>query len=170
MEDRKTLWVTCNAFWSHQYSRHLPSLDKWCAQIFWNRFICIPLWHFDLSQNHCRNAGSTFGKSYRDFWRISLCWSWEAWVPLKEINFGIHCGGSSGQLRHREGLSSEGVASIRKQLQQFLGFENLYRRFIRDFSRVVAPLTALPQSNLSGARKWMLLLPGWKDCSSQPLC
>ena len=31
----------------------------------------------------------------------------------------------------------------RKHLQQFLGFANFYRRFIRDYSRVAAPLTAL---------------------------
>ena len=31
----------------------------------------------------------------------------------------------------------------RKQLQRFLGFANFYRRFIRNFSRIVAPLTAL---------------------------
>ena len=30
-----------------------------------------------------------------------------------------------------------------KQVQQFLGFANFYRRFIRNFSSVVAPLTAL---------------------------
>lgn len=33
--------------------------------------------------------------------------------------------------------------SIRKQLQQFLGFANFYRRFIRDYSKVAAPLTRL---------------------------
>lgn len=30
-----------------------------------------------------------------------------------------------------------------KQLQQFLGFANFYRRFIQDYSKVAAPLTAL---------------------------
>lgn len=33
--------------------------------------------------------------------------------------------------------------SSRKQLQQFLGFANFYRRFIRDYSKVAAPLTRL---------------------------
>lgn len=33
--------------------------------------------------------------------------------------------------------------STRKQLQRFLGFANFYRRFIRDYSRVAAPLTQL---------------------------
>lgn len=32
---------------------------------------------------------------------------------------------------------------IRKQLQCFLGFANFYRRFIRNYSRIAAPLTAL---------------------------
>lgn len=31
----------------------------------------------------------------------------------------------------------------RKQLQQFLEFANFYRRFIRDYSKVAAPLTQL---------------------------
>lgn len=30
-----------------------------------------------------------------------------------------------------------------RQLQSFLGFENFYCRFIRDFSKLVAPLTSL---------------------------
>ena len=35
------------------------------------------------------------------------------------------------------------VPENRKQLQRFLGFANFYRRFIRDFSKVAAPLTKL---------------------------
>lgn len=36
----------------------------------------------------------------------------------------------------------------RKQLQQFLGFANFYRRFIRDYSRIAAPLTRLTSPSL----------------------
>ena len=39
--------------------------------------------------------------------------------------------------------------SSRRQLQQFLGFANFYRRFIRNYSSVVAPLTALTSSKRS---------------------
>ena len=35
------------------------------------------------------------------------------------------------------------VPATRKQLQRFLGFANFYRRFIRDYSRIAAPLTQL---------------------------
>lgn len=35
-----------------------------------------------------------------------------------------------------------------KQLQQFLGFPNFYRRFIRDYSRFAAPLTYLTSFTL----------------------
>ncbi|KAK7925711.1 hypothetical protein WMY93_008021 [Mugilogobius chulae] len=35
----------------------------------------------------------------------------------------------------------------RKELQRFLGFANFYRRFIRNFSRVAAPLTALTSTS-----------------------
>lgn len=37
--------------------------------------------------------------------------------------------------------------STRKQLQQFLGFANFYRRFIRDYSKVAAPLTQLTSTH-----------------------
>uniref|UniRef100_A0A672F8Z2 Gypsy retrotransposon integrase-like protein 1 n=1 Tax=Salarias fasciatus TaxID=181472 RepID=A0A672F8Z2_SALFA len=35
----------------------------------------------------------------------------------------------------------------RKQLQRFLGFANFYRRFIRDYSKIAAPLTALTSTS-----------------------
>ncbi|KAL2087296.1 hypothetical protein ACEWY4_018355 [Coilia grayii] len=40
-------------------------------------------------------------------------------------------------------VTSWPVPGSRKQLQQFLGFANFYRRFIRNYSSVAAPLTAL---------------------------
>lgn len=39
------------------------------------------------------------------------------------------------------------VPTDRKQLQRFLGFANFYRRFIRNYSQVAAPLHALTSSN-----------------------
>lgn len=38
------------------------------------------------------------------------------------------------------------VPESRTALQRFLGFANFYRRFIRNFSQVAAPLTALTSS------------------------
>ena len=38
--------------------------------------------------------------------------------------------------------------STRKELQRFLGFANFYRRFIRNYSLVAAPLTALTSQNI----------------------
>lgn len=45
----------------------------------------------------------------------------------------------------------------RKQLQQFLGFPNFYRRFIRNYSTVVVPLMTLMSSkrDSSGRRRQM---------------
>ncbi|KAL4007857.1 hypothetical protein ACER0C_001709 [Sarotherodon galilaeus] len=42
-----------------------------------------------------------------------------------------------------EAIVSWPTPSTRKQLQRFLGFANFYRRFIKNFSRVVLPLTGL---------------------------
>lgn len=39
------------------------------------------------------------------------------------------------------------VPSNVKQLQRFLGFANFYRRFIRNYSRIVSPLTALTSTS-----------------------
>ena len=45
-------------------------------------------------------------------------------------------------------VSSWPVPDSRKQLQRFLGFANFYRRFIRGYSTVAAPLTALTSSKV----------------------
>ena len=39
--------------------------------------------------------------------------------------------------------------TARKELQRFLGFANFYRRFIRSYSTVAAPLNALTSRTLS---------------------
>ena len=41
------------------------------------------------------------------------------------------------------------IPITRKKLQQFLGFANFYRRFIRNYSYVAAPLTALTSPRLT---------------------
>ncbi|KAL2095692.1 hypothetical protein ACEWY4_007840 [Coilia grayii] len=46
-------------------------------------------------------------------------------------------------------VTSWPVPENRKQLQQFLGFANFYRRFIRNYSSVAAPLTALTSTKQS---------------------
>ncbi|XP_055081043.1 uncharacterized protein LOC129456635 [Periophthalmus magnuspinnatus] len=43
------------------------------------------------------------------------------------------------------------VPTNRRQLQRFIGFANFYRRFIRDFSRVISPLTKLTSPALQFA-------------------
>ncbi|KAI3355849.1 hypothetical protein L3Q82_004229 [Scortum barcoo] len=46
-------------------------------------------------------------------------------------------------------VASWPTPSSRKQLQRFLGFANFYRRFIRGYSTVAAPLTALTSSKVT---------------------
>lgn len=47
-----------------------------------------------------------------------------------------------------EAVTSWPVPESRKMLQRFLGFANFYRRFIRGYSSVAAPLTALTSSKV----------------------
>lgn len=56
------------------------------------------------------------------------------------------------------------VPSIRKHLQRFLGFTNFYRRFIRDYSKVVGPSHSSHIPSLYGTLKRTLLLIVSRDC------
>ena len=46
-------------------------------------------------------------------------------------------------------MTSWPVPETRKQLQRFLGFANFYLRFIRGFSSIASPLSALTSSKTS---------------------
>uniref|UniRef100_A0A3B3HIF1 Gypsy retrotransposon integrase-like protein 1 n=1 Tax=Oryzias latipes TaxID=8090 RepID=A0A3B3HIF1_ORYLA len=48
-----------------------------------------------------------------------------------------------------EAVSKWEPPNNRKKLQQFLGFANFYRRFIRNYSSIAAPLTRLTSTNLN---------------------
>ena len=56
------------------------------------------------------------------------------------------------------------------QLQHFLGFANFYRRFIRGFSRVAAPLTALTSVPSPGPRRPSAHSRPSRACSRLPRC
>ncbi len=49
-----------------------------------------------------------------------------------------------------------------KQVQRFLGFSNFYQRFIRNFSAIAAPLTALTRKNVKGFQ--------WTEEAEKALC
>lgn len=63
------------------------------------------------------------------------------WVNT--LGFIIESGQVSADPEKIKAVAEWPMPSTRKQLQQFLGFANFYRRFIQDFSQVVAPLTRL---------------------------
>jgi hypothetical protein len=39
-----------------------------------------------------------------------------------------------------------------RNIQIFLGFANFYRRFIRDYSRIAAPLTSIFKGSVNGRK------------------
>jgi len=43
------------------------------------------------------------------------------------------------------------------EVQQFLGFANFYRRFVKDYSRIVGPLTGLLIGSKNGKKQGKLL-------------
>ena len=45
------------------------------------------------------------------------------------------------------GIRKWPVSNNTKKLQQFLGFCNFYRRFIKDYSKIVNPMTQLTGNN-----------------------
>ena len=47
------------------------------------------------------------------------------------------------------GVAEWPVPKSKKEVQQFLGFINFYRRFVRDFSHVARPLF-----DLTGSKEW----------------
>jgi hypothetical protein len=63
-------------------------------------------------------------------------------------------------------MDQERVATIKdwpepksfRDVQQFLGFANFYRRFIQDYSRIARPLTALLKGSVNGRKPGPLLL------------
>ena len=92
--------------------------------------------------------------------RLVLRWLWENKLFIKAEKCAFHTDSVSflgfvvqrGQLQADpekvRAVSEWPVPTTRKQLQRFLGFANFYRRFIRDYSRVAAPLTQLTSTKV----------------------
>ncbi|KAM0787484.1 hypothetical protein ACM66B_003559 [Microbotryomycetes sp. NB124-2] len=59
------------------------------------------------------------------------------------LGFNISAGGVSMEQSKVESINSWPVPTTVKQLQEFLGFANFYRRFIQGYSRIASPLTRL---------------------------
>ncbi len=102
-------------------------------------------WYFSLSPGTCSAPSGECFEAVREW---ALCQGGEECVfhaqscPL----FGLHCvsrgdAHGSGQDSGCGWLANSRFP--RKALQRFLGFANFYRRFIRNFSQLAAPLTAL---------------------------
>ncbi len=89
---------------------------------------------------------STCAKSSNGCWRTSFCQAEKCEFHAKSVSFlGFIV--SAGEIKPDpakvEAVAKWPVPDTRKALQRFLGFANFYRRFIRNFGQVAAPLTAL---------------------------
>jgi len=51
------------------------------------------------------------------------------------------------------------VPTTRRELQRFLGFTNFYRRFIKNYSKVAAPLSSLTSIKSSSSGPLLLMMP-----------
>ena len=69
-------------------------------------------------------------------------------TSLDFLGFIIKCGQVRADSAKVRAVTYCPLPENRKHLQRFLGFANFYRRFIRDYSRVVAPLTRLTSIKL----------------------
>lgn len=75
-------------------------------------------------------------------------------------------------------MDPERVSTIRdwpepttfREVQQFLGFANFYRRFIREYSRIARPLTALLKGSVNGKKPGKLLIDGAATEAFHTLC
>ena len=80
---------------------------------------------------------------------------------VPEVSFlGFIVGTGSVQMdpAKKRAVTGWSTPSNRKELQRFLGFANFYRRFIRNYSSVAAPLTAL--TSLSVPFRWSSVAEG----------
>ena len=91
---------------------------------------------------------------------------------VREVEFlGVVIGprGVKMQKKKVEGVLNWLAPRNIKEVQKFLGLANYYRRFIKDFAKIVAPLHVLSERsrNRSGRRSKRKCLENSKQCSLQ---
>ena len=72
-------------------------------------------------------------------------------ISVSFLGYVIGMGNISMDFAKVSAVTAWPIPDSRKQLQRFLGFANFYRRFIRGYSTVAAPLTALTSSKFTSA-------------------
>lgn len=80
-------------------------------------------------------------------WKSVVHVSRKVWIPtistIPFLGYIIEAGNIHPDPAKIETVSNWEIPNSRKKLQQFLGFVNFYRRFIRNYSAIAAPLTQL---------------------------
>ena len=98
-------------------------------------------------RTHWKNTSPTFVSFYNDFWRtVSLPKRKNVSFIAPQfsfLGFVISRGKLEMDSAKTDAVSSWPIPTSRTELQRFLGFANFYRRFIRNFSSIVSPLTQL---------------------------
>ncbi|KAG1925559.1 hypothetical protein F2P79_025455 [Pimephales promelas] len=75
------------------------------------------------------------------------------WTSTSFLGYIISHGGVAMDERKVKGVLDWPLPQTLKELQRFLGFANFYRRFIRNFSIIATPLTAMTKRH-SSRLKW----------------
>jgi hypothetical protein len=86
------------------------------------------------------------------------------------LGFVVSNQGVSMDVRRVETIADWPSPTSYKDIQQFLGFANFYRRFIKDYSRIARPLTSLLKGMVNGRKPGKLTLEGDAAEAFKTLC
>lgn len=131
-------WIPCHAFWPHQCSKPFSSHTLTFYMIFKCFCFCLPWQHPYLLQR----PSTTYSACPRSFTtsprESNVRKSWEIF-----LGFIFEKGYFQTDPQKVNTVAELQIHTDRRQLQGFLGFTNFYRRVIKDYSRVAAPLPQL---------------------------
>ncbi len=151
--DHWALWISRYAVRPFQQSIRLPSLHQWGLPGYTQSLgYSLHRWHTNFLWISGSTHSPSSGRSKASYRAPALRQEREMWVPSKRVSFLGYIISTDGVAMDNSKLQSMlnwPQPMTVKELQQFLGLVNFYRRFICNFSTITAPLTSL----LKGGRQ-----------------